>query len=437
MTPKTRTLGKNFTLLVLLLVLIGLVYSVISPFGGIQLPTWKWPYFNLPWGSYNLKGAERGRTNILILGSDYGVATDTIIVLSINYKTKTLSTLSLPRDLQITTATQTQKINSVFQSNISSGQTPPQSAIATAQTISNLINQPIDYWLKINIGGFTGVIDTLGVIEINVENSFGDCQFPTPNFDGYLSPCPEFTKGRAFMDSKTALIFARSRKSYNNPLEAIDFARSRRQAKVIEAVLNKVKSNPVLIPKILANLSDNLITDIPVVQLPNLISKYNAEGYTPGISNYSLDYDSGIICPEANSSDLVFCSGSKSIELLHRLAETGNISGSNIELNPAIQNLKIAIISNGSSDALSLITELKLLGINNQNLLINNSYQGIKQATNSSSETIKIYTTSTELTTLLKSQAGTNSDWQIINQKQSKYKLSGDYEAAEAVAVVE
>lgn len=437
MTPKTKTLGKNFTLLTLLLVLIGLTYSVISPFGGIKLPAWEWPYFNLPWGSYNLKGSERGRTNILILGSDYGVATDTIIVLSINYKAKTLSTLSLPRDLQITTAAQTQKINSLFQSNISSGQTPAQSAVATAQTISNLINQPIDYWLKINIGGFATVIDTLGGIEINVENSFGDCQFPTPNFDGYLSPCPEFTKGRAFMDSKTALIFARSRKSYNNPLEAIDFARSRRQAKVIEAVLNKVKSNPVLIPQILANLSDNLITDIPVAQLPNLISKYKADGYTPGISNYSLDYDSGIICPEANSSDLVFCSGNKSIELLHRLAETGNLAGSSAELNPAIQNLKIAIISNGSSDALSLITELKLLGINNQNLLINNSYQGIKQATNSSSETIKIYTTNQELTELLKSQTGNNSDWQIINQKQSKYKLSGDYVAAEAVAVVE
>ena len=122
---------------------------------------------------------------------------------------------------------------------------------------------------------------------------------------------------------------------------------------------------------------------------------------------------------------------------MHRLAETGNITGSSAELNPAIQNLKIAIISNGSSDALSLITELKLLGINNQNLLINNSYQGIKQATNSSSETVKIYTTSPELTALLKSQTASNSDWQIINQKQSKYKLGGDYATAEAVAVVE
>ena len=281
-----KTWGRIFTLLVLSLIFFGLIYSIISPFTITSIGNWNIPKINFPSFGTNLKGYERGYTNILILGSDYGVSTDTIIILNIDYNAKQLFTLTLPRDLQITKDGQTQKINSLLQSNISNGLEIKDALIQTTQLISQLTNKPIDYYAKINIGGFLKIIDTLGGIDIDVENSFGDCNFPTQNFDGYLRPCPEFTKGKTTMDANKALIFARSRKSYNNPLEAIDFARSRRQSKVVEAVFNKIKNNPLILPALLNNLSDNLVTDIDLPAFPGLINRYKE--FSSSINNKKL-----------------------------------------------------------------------------------------------------------------------------------------------------
>ncbi len=444
-SPKNqyKTRGRIFTLLVLGIVFLGLIYSVSGPFANASIGSWSlpkisfpsFPKIDLPSFGANLKGVERGSTNILILGSDYGVSTDTIIILNIDYETKNLSTLTLPRDLQINTQDQIQKINSLFQSNITSGLTTKDSLSQTTQFISKLIDKPIDYYAKINIGGFLKVIDSLGGIEIEVENSFGDCNFPTPNFDGYIRPCPEFTKGRATMNSNTALIFARSRKSYNNPLEAIDFARSRRQSKVIEAVLTKIKTNPLIVPSILSNLADNLVTDIDLTAIPSLINQYRE--FSSKINNTSLDYESGIVCPDPNSSDIIFCDSVQSLKLLHRLTFTKGSKDIKSKLPSELQNLKIAIISNGSNEALTLVPTLKFQGFTSENIFIDTSFQPIRLATESSVETTKIYTKNQGLLKFFNSQKSDNPSWKVFEETQSKYSLSEEYRGSDAVVVVE
>ena len=438
-----KTRGRIFTLLVLGIVLLGLIYSVSSPFANSSIGSWSlpkigfpsFPKIDLPNFGTKLKGFERSSTNILILGSDYGISTDTIIILNIDYSSKQLSTLTLPRDLQVTIDSQTQKINSLLQSNITSGLTTKDSLNQTTQFISKLIGKPIDYYAKINIGGFLKVIDSLGGIEIDVENSFGDCNFPTPNFDGYIRPCPEFTKGKTIMNSTTALIFARSRKSYNNPLEAIDFARSRRQSKVIEAVLTKIKTNPLIVPSLLSNLSDNLVTDIDLTVIPSLINQYSE--FSPTINNTSLDYESGIVCPDPNSSDIIFCDPVQSLKLLHRLTFTGDSKDTKSKLPIEFQNLKIAIISNGSNEALTLVSTLKSQGFTSQNIFIDTSFQSIKLATANSLETTKIYTKNQELLKFFNSQKSENPTWKVFEETQSKYNLSQEYRDSDVVIVVE
>ena len=114
-----------------------------------------------------------------------------------------------------------------------------------------------------------------------------------------------------------------------------------------------------------------------------------------------------------------------------------NISDQQLKLTPKLQNLKIAIISNGSSEALSLVTELKLLGFTTNNFLMDTSFLGIRQATNTSTESTKIYTRNKEFLDLIKTPQNTNSQWQVINETQSKYQLASQYQTSDVVVVIE
>ena len=94
------------------------------------------------------------------------------------------------------------------------------------------------------------MIDFIGGVEVNVENSFIDKEFPITGKENDLCnndleyKCRykiiSFTKGVSSMDGQTALNFVRSRHAEGS--EGTDFAREKRQQKVIEAIKNKLIS---------------------------------------------------------------------------------------------------------------------------------------------------------------------------------------------------
>ncbi|MCD6471191.1 LCP family protein [bacterium] len=190
-----------------------------------------------------LKGELNDRINILLLGIG-GKAhpgpylTDTIILVSIKPSEQKIALLSIPRDLYVPIRNYSwRKVNEAYLLGLSrdeGGELP-------TKTIENILDLSIPYWVVIDFSAFEELIDFLGGIDVYVERSFVDNQFPTVDFKYRVV---SFEKGWQKMDGKTALDYARSRHGNNN--EGTDFARARRQQKVILAIMKKIKQEDIL-----------------------------------------------------------------------------------------------------------------------------------------------------------------------------------------------
>jgi len=228
-----------------------------------------------------LKGESEDRINILLLGiggknHDGGLLTDTIILASLKPSEKKVSLLSIPRDLAVPIENMGwRKINSV--NAYAEMETPGSGGLAISQTISDIFQIPVDYYLTVDFTGFEKIIDDLGGIKVNVENTFDDYKYPIlGNEDADWSQRWEhlhIEKGEQTMDGKLALKYVRSRHALG--VEGSDFARSRRQQKVLEAVKEKVMSlnilfKPTMISKIISDITANYSTNLKIWEMVKL-----------------------------------------------------------------------------------------------------------------------------------------------------------------------
>jgi len=204
----------------------------------------------------DLKSTD-GRINILILGIDKrqannavtSVLTDTLLVASIGVNEKNVTLISLPRDLWVESQLGIKgKINSVYnQYNQKTGKIlGPE---GTKDVVEEVLDIPIHYNLTINFEVFKKIIDTLGGIEVDIDNSFTDTEYPIEGKEN--APMNEryetltFNKGKVKMDGERALKYVRSRHGQGE--EGTDFARSKRQQKVILAIKDKMMQASTLI----------------------------------------------------------------------------------------------------------------------------------------------------------------------------------------------
>ncbi|HET7099212.1 MAG TPA: LCP family protein [Patescibacteria group bacterium] len=196
-----------------------------------------------------------GRTNILILGKagkDHagGDLTDTMILVSLSINSPNIAMVSLPRDLWI--AQIRAKINSSYHYG----------GLSLAKSNTELVlGIPVHYGLVLDFSGFKDIVDVLGGISVNVENTFTDNLYPIAGrendlCDGdILFKCRyesiTFTSGLQTMDGATALEFVRSRHAEGT--EGTDIAREARQQKIIGAIENKIMD-----PKVFLNFKKDL-----------------------------------------------------------------------------------------------------------------------------------------------------------------------------------
>lgn len=228
-----------------------------------------------------------GRTNILVLGSDVRNSgaesgrylTDTMIIVSIGSVDGDIVMVSLPRDLWITE--HYSKLNAVYEL---------QGMDALKNTLFEVTGIPIHYHVVVTFDLFEQAIDILGGIEVTVENAFTDYYYPIEGMENstcgmtpekiakatgeFDYPCRwkriDFETGKQTMDATTALEFARSRHGTNN--EGTDFARSKRQQKVIIAIKDKAMSletlfNPTKVKGLYDAYSKNVDTNMDLKTL--------------------------------------------------------------------------------------------------------------------------------------------------------------------------
>ena len=202
-------------------------------------------------------------TNILIVGIDTRdnsslQNTDTIILVSYNYDTEDVTMLSIPRDfhVEINNSNWFSRINSVY--NSAEQKEEGTGLEALQNTVEEITQQQIQYYALVDYNAFVEIIDTVGGVTVNVENSFTDFMYPLGT--GYQTV--KFVAGPQEMDGDTALKYARSRHSRDNN-EGTDFARAARQQNVVKALQEKIVStetltNPKTLMGIFSSVAENL-----------------------------------------------------------------------------------------------------------------------------------------------------------------------------------
>lgn len=231
----------------------------------------------------SLLGAENGietrdedRVNFLLMGiggtgHEGALLTDTMMLGSVKLSSHEAALISIPRDLLVKIPDNGyQRINHASAYGDINDYPGGGSALA-AQTVGEVFDVPIDYWLRIDFNGFKTVIDELGGVDVYVERAFTDNEYPTQDFGVKTI---SFEAGVEHMDGERALEFARSRHGNNG--EGSDFARSKRQQKIIAAVkdniLNwKTLTNPNRVYRIYDEVSNHIQTNIGAAQLPEFV----------------------------------------------------------------------------------------------------------------------------------------------------------------------
>lgn len=184
--------------------------------------------------------------------------TDTIIVGYLNTKLKKTSVVSLPRDIWIPEIRA--KLNTAYHYG---------GFEMAKNSVASITGQQINYTAVIDFSLFKDLIDSIGGIDVVVENDFIDEKYPIANKENDLCDgdklfkCRyetiQFTQGKQKMDGELALKFVRSRNADGD--EGTDLAREKRQQKVIEAVKEKLLSTDVILnPNTIKKIYDMAIS---------------------------------------------------------------------------------------------------------------------------------------------------------------------------------
>ena len=213
---------------------------------------------------------DRRFLNILLLGLDQrdderGVPTrsDSMIVVSIDQANKRAAMISLPRDMWVQIPGYADNRINVANFLGDAYKYPGGGPALAKKTVEANFGLKIDYYARINFRGFEKVVDTLGGIDVNVEQPIIDNEYPTEDYGFMRVYIPA---GRQHMNGTVALQYARSRHSEN------DFGRAHRQQVVLMAIKDRALQLDVIpkLPTLMNTFKDMVDTDMPPQEILRL-----------------------------------------------------------------------------------------------------------------------------------------------------------------------
>lgn len=209
--------------------------------------------------------------NVLISGTDTRADTidspsrsDVIMVATINPKSGKVLLTSLPRDTYypLTCTGTYDKLTHASQFDMG----------CLVDTVEDILDIKINYYLKANFYAVINLIDAVGGITVDVEDSFcGQDENDVKN-----AYC--FAPGAMEMSGAQALSYARERKSFADG----DYARAKHQQDVIDSFMKKVMLNPGSIPNLIDVSASSVRTNMSsgeLLELTNSFANFETEGY--------------------------------------------------------------------------------------------------------------------------------------------------------------
>lgn len=261
--------------------------------------------------------------NVLLIGLDSadglekGGRSDTLILVSLNKKTKKINMTSFFRDtwtyINVRGKDMYGKINSSYFYG---------GAETLIDTLEKDFKIDIDYYVAVDFSSFTDIINALGGLTIDVEEY-------EANYIRRTSVHKDFPVGeKVRLNGWEALVYARIRKSDSDS----DVSRTRRQRKVIMALMESAKGASLSqLNAAVDTLFKYVKTDITKME----ILSYGAQALTNGWMNYEVQQTT--IADEdvfrtgyVGSSSVVFMD----FELAAQRVQTGIYGESNIVLSP-------------------------------------------------------------------------------------------------------
>jgi polyisoprenyl-teichoic acid--peptidoglycan teichoic acid transferase len=200
---------------------------------------------------------------ILLMGVDDYVKndkgrTDTLLLITLNPITKEVAILSIPRDTRayIPDVERKDKINAAYAYGDEQG---------TIEAVQELLDVPVDYYIKTGVQGFQDVVDELGGITVTVPFDFKQVDLK----NNYVY----FKEGEMELDGREALAFVQMRKE--DPRG--DFGRNERQQEAIRAIADKAVSLNTLTKanRVIKTMGNNIQTNIQLNELLGLRTFYD------------------------------------------------------------------------------------------------------------------------------------------------------------------
>ena len=192
---------------------------------------------------------------------------DVNIIATINPDTKEFLLVNTPRDYYVPLA----RSNGVRDKLTHAGIYGVQESIATLEMLYDI---KMDYYVRVNFGGFTDIIDALGGVTVHSDYNFST--------GGY-----SFVEGDNQLDGTAALAFARERYSFGSG----DRQRGKNQMEVIKAVMKKATSPATLLnlKDIIQVVEDNTDTNMSLALATSLVMSQIGTSSDWNINSYSVD----------------------------------------------------------------------------------------------------------------------------------------------------
>lgn len=195
---------------------------------------------------------------------------DVNIILTVNARTKQILMISTPRDFFVPLSISNGQKDKLTHAGI-------YGIDVCMDTMEMLYDINIDYYFRLNFGGFIKIIDALGGITVN-----SDYEFDSGNTAGY-----HFNKGENYLDGEAALAFCRERYAFSEG----DRQRGRNQMAVIQGVVNKVTTTSFLTNylDVLDSLDGCFETSVPYDLIATLVRQQLDEGGSWQVLSYSAN----------------------------------------------------------------------------------------------------------------------------------------------------
>jgi len=180
---------------------------------------------------------------------------DVNILAVVNPSTKQVALINTPRDYYVDLAGTDSK-DKLTHAGLYGVET-------SMATLGNLYGVNVDHYIRINFAGFINIIDAIGGVDVYSDQAFTSVGSP-----GYYDPTT-FAEGWNHLDGKSALAFARERHAFKTG----DIQRGINQMKVIDAMVNKLKSPALLMgfSKLMDAAADCFVTSFSQEQISALV----------------------------------------------------------------------------------------------------------------------------------------------------------------------